>query len=92
MPLPPDDEGVLTRVKATLAAGSDPEETARLAGELFYEDYDLWFRFMDIILEQNRRSQAGQQIFFACADADLLHDGRLWRLRRYIRHRLFAAH
>jgi putative ABC transport system permease protein len=63
MPLPAEDERVLTTVKATLAAESDPEEVARLTSELFYEDYDLWFNFLDIRLEQNRRSRASQQIF-----------------------------
>jgi putative ABC transport system permease protein len=63
MPLPAEDERVLTTVKATLAAESDAEDVARLAGELFYEDYDLWFNFLEIRLEQNRRGRASQQIF-----------------------------
>jgi putative ABC transport system permease protein len=63
MPLPPEDERVFTSVKASLAEDADQEDLARLMSEMFVEDYDLWFRFLENILEQNRRSQATQQIF-----------------------------
>ncbi len=60
---PPADENVFNNVKASLTAGADTEEVARLMNEMFVEDYDLWFRFLENIIEENRRSQATQQIF-----------------------------
>ena len=62
-PLPAEDEKVLATIKATLTEGADPDEAARLMSETFVDEYDLWFRFVDIILEENRRSQATQQVF-----------------------------
>ncbi len=63
MPLPPADEQVLTNVKASLAPDADAEEISRLMSELFQEDYDIWFRFLKNIVEDNQRSQATQRVF-----------------------------
>jgi putative ABC transport system permease protein len=62
-PPPPPDNPILERVMMTLAAGAKAQEVADEIGDHFSENRGLWTRFLEVILENSRRQQAGQRIF-----------------------------
>lgn len=62
-PLPPLDQGIFTEVLATLTPDAEPQAVADEIGKRFGLDYNLWTRLYEVRLEENRRSQATQQIF-----------------------------
>jgi putative ABC transport system permease protein len=64
-PLPPEDERVLSEIKATLEPDADAQDTADLMRDLFLEmeDHDLWFRMLELELQRRMEAQASQQIF-----------------------------
>jgi ABC-type lipoprotein release transport system permease subunit len=61
-PLPPDSP-ILERVMMSLSDDVDAQEVAIEVGQRFSKDHDIWTRFLELILEDNRRGQAAQQIF-----------------------------
>ena len=63
--LPPEDEAVLTDVKATIAPQTDLEQLSEQLRDRFIdmEDHALWFTILDTQLDRIREQQAGSQIF-----------------------------
>ena len=63
--LPPEDEAVLTDVKATIAPQTDLEQLSERLRDRFIdmEDHALWFNILETRLERVREQQAGGQIF-----------------------------
>jgi putative ABC transport system permease protein len=61
-PLSPD-RPILERIMMSLSAGAVAQDVADEMGQRFSKDYSVWTRFLEVILENNRRGQAAQQIF-----------------------------
>jgi ABC-type lipoprotein release transport system permease subunit len=61
-PLPPPDKPILDRVLATTTSGADQRVLSEEMGRRFGRDYDLWMRFVDVELEENRQQMAIQQV------------------------------
>jgi putative ABC transport system permease protein len=62
-PLPSLDRPILERVMMTLSAGAVAQDVANELGERFGRERSVWTRFLEVILENNQRGQAGQRIF-----------------------------
>ncbi|MGD2049101.1 MAG: ABC transporter permease, partial [Chloroflexota bacterium] len=62
-PLPPLDEPILNRVMMSLLPDVPAQDVADEMGKKFSQDYRLFTRFLEVILENNRRGQASQRIF-----------------------------
>ncbi|MFN2135940.1 MAG: ABC transporter permease [Candidatus Promineifilaceae bacterium] len=61
--LPAEDDAVLDNVKASVLPGADEAEMEQEMVDAYREDYELWFRFLDRILEQARAQQGTMRIF-----------------------------
>ncbi len=62
-PLPPRDQPILDRIMMTLTPGVDAQDVADEMGKRFSQDYSIYTRFLEVILESNRREQTTQRIF-----------------------------
>jgi ABC-type antimicrobial peptide transport system permease subunit len=62
-PLPPMDKPILARIMMTLMPGAVAQDVADEMGKKFSQDYSIYSRFLEVILENNRRGQASQRIF-----------------------------
>ncbi len=62
-PLPPRDKPIVERIMMTLSPGAVAQDVADEMGKRFSQDYSIWTRFLEVLLENNRRQQASQQIF-----------------------------
>ncbi|MDT8306715.1 MAG: FtsX-like permease family protein, partial [Anaerolineae bacterium] len=62
-PLPPPDDPVFEELMATLVPGTVSEEVAATMGERYGLTRAFWSRFLDIEIENARRSQATQRVF-----------------------------
>lgn len=61
-PLPPPDKPLMERVLATTAPGADQTVMAEEMGRRLGQDYDLWMRFVDVEMEENRQQSRIQQV------------------------------
>jgi ABC-type antimicrobial peptide transport system permease subunit len=62
-PLPPMDSRLLQRIAIDLTPDASPEAVVDEMSDRFRDDYQVWFRSLDVQIEENRRSQAIQRIF-----------------------------
>ncbi|UCG25218.1 MAG: ABC transporter permease, partial [Chloroflexota bacterium] len=62
-PPPAADRPILERIMMTLTADADARDVADEVGQQFSKDYRVWTRFLEVILEDNRRGQVAQQLF-----------------------------
>jgi putative ABC transport system permease protein len=59
---PPPDKPLMERVLATTAPGADQNAMNEEMGRLLGQDYNLWLRFVDVELEENRQESRIQQV------------------------------
>jgi ABC-type antimicrobial peptide transport system permease subunit len=62
-PLPAPDSRILERIMLTLSDDAVAQDMATDVGQRFGKDRALWIRFLELILEENRRGQVAQQLF-----------------------------
>ena len=62
-PLPAPDNPILERAILTLSDDAVAQDVATEMGQRFGKDHGLGTRFLDLILEENRRGQVAQQLF-----------------------------
>jgi len=62
-PLPAEDARILNRIMMTLAPGVVVQDAADVMWRQFGNDYNVWFRFFELELEENERNQSMIQIF-----------------------------
>jgi putative ABC transport system permease protein len=61
-PLPLPDKPLMERVLATTAPGASQSAMAEEMGRRLGQEYDLWMRFVDVELEENRQESRIQQV------------------------------
>jgi putative ABC transport system permease protein len=57
------DSRLLQRIAIDLTPDASPEAVVDEMSDRFRDDYQVWFRSLDVQIEENRRSQAIQRIF-----------------------------
>jgi ABC-type lipoprotein release transport system permease subunit len=62
-PLPPLDAPLFDRVMMTLEPGAVAQDMAEEMGKSLGKERNLWIRFLEVQVEENRRNQAMIQIF-----------------------------